>query len=102
MGMFLNSSVPYEGYKEVLRDTYFVDKTLFLKELIPYFEKRNRYCCITRPRRFGKTVMANMVGAFFGKADEKDRIFEHLAISHNKEQTCVQTPHPTQASVMVN
>ena len=67
MGMFLNSRVPYEGYKEVLRDTYFVDKTLFLKELIPYFEKRNRYCCITRPRRFGKTVMANMVGAFLGK-----------------------------------
>ncbi len=67
MGMFLNSSVPYEGYKEVLRDTYFVDKTLLLKELIPYFGKRNRYCCITRPRRFGKTVMADMVGRFSGK-----------------------------------
>lgn len=34
MGMFLNSSVPHEGYKEVLRDTYFVDKTLILKELV--------------------------------------------------------------------
>lgn len=83
MGMFLNSSVPYEGYKEVLRDTYFVDKTLLLKELIPYFEKRNRYCCITRPRRFGKTVMANMVGAFFGRANEKEEIFERLAISQD-------------------
>lgn len=85
MGMFLNSSVPYEGYKEVLRDTYFIDKTLLLKELIPYFEKRNRYCCITRPRRFGKTVMANMVGAFFGKTDEEEGIFERLAISREKE-----------------
>ena len=85
MGMFLNSSVPYEGYKEVLRDTYFVDKTLLLRELIPYFEKRNRYCCITRPRRFGKTVMANMVGAFFGKTDAKEGIFERLAISREKE-----------------
>lgn len=85
MGMFLNSSVPYEGYKEVLRDTYFVDKTLLLRDLIPYFEKRNRYCCITRPRRFGKTVMANMVGAFFGKTDEKEEIFERLAISQEKE-----------------
>lgn len=27
MGMFLNSCVPYEGYREVLRDTYFVDKS---------------------------------------------------------------------------
>ena len=50
MGMFLNSRVPYEGYKEVLRDPYFVDKTLILKELVPYFGKRNRYCCITRPQ----------------------------------------------------
>lgn len=75
MGIFLNSSVPHEGYKEVLRDSYFVDKTLILKELVPYFGKRNRYCCITRPRRFGKTVMANMVGAFFGKSDEGERIF---------------------------
>lgn len=82
MGMFLNSKAPYEGYKEVLRDTYFVDKSLFLNELIPSFGKRNRYCCITRPRRFGKTVMANMVAAFFGKTDRKDKLFDHLYISN--------------------
>lgn len=52
---------------------------------MPYFGKRNRYCCITRPRRFGKTVMADMVGAFFGKAGEKDKIFDKLAISGNKD-----------------
>ncbi|MDE5696741.1 MAG: hypothetical protein K2I96_04895 [Lachnospiraceae bacterium] len=64
MGMFLNSSVPYEGYKEVLRDTYFVDKTLLLKELIPYFGKRNRYCCITRPRVLGKQSWQTWWGVF--------------------------------------
>lgn len=83
MGTFLNSSAPYEGYSEVLRDSYFVDKTLFLNELIPYFGKRNRYCCMIRPRRFGKTVMANMVGAFFGKT-VKERLFDNLAISKEK------------------
>lgn len=93
MGMFLNSRVPYEGYKEVLRDPYFVDKTLILKELVPYFGKRNRYCCITRPRRFGKTVMANMVGAFFGKTDEGERIFEDLAISGEKEYSAHLNQH---------
>lgn len=93
MGMFLNSRVPYEGYREVLRDPYFVDKTPILKELVPYFGKRNRYCCITRPRRFGKTVMANMVGAFFGKTDEGDRIFEDLAISGEKEYSAHLNQH---------
>ena len=81
MGMYLNSKAPYEGYKEVLRDSYFVDKSLFLNELIPSFEKKNRYCCITRPRRFGKTVMANMVAAFFGKTNREDQLFDHLSIS---------------------
>ena len=95
MGMFLNSSVPREGYKEVLRDPYFVDKTLILKELVPYFGKRNRYCCITRPRRFGKTVMANMVGAFFGKSDEGERIFENLAISREQEYKAHCHQHET-------
>ncbi len=81
MGMFLNSKVPYEAYRKVMQDTYFVDKSLLLDELIPAIEKINCYYCITRPRRFGKTVMANMVGAFFGKTDKRDRIFDRLAIS---------------------
>lgn len=84
MGLFLNSNAPYEGYREVLRDVYFVDKSLFLSELVPSFGKRNRYFCITRPRRFGKTVMANMVGAFFGKTNQKDKIFAQLAVAEEK------------------
>ena len=82
--MFLNSKAPYDVYKEVIRDAYFIDKSLLLDELILAFGKMNRYYCITRPRRFGKTVMANMVGAFFGKTDRKDRIFDNLAISKSE------------------
>lgn len=52
-----------------------------LDELIPYFNKSNCYYCVTRPRRFGKTVMANMAAAFFGKTDQEERIFDRLAIA---------------------
>lgn len=85
MGMFLNSSVPYEAYKEVLRDKYFVDKSMLIGELIPAIGKKNRYLCITRPRRFGKTVMANMIGAFFEKVEGKNELFDQLAIFRNAE-----------------
>ena len=85
MGMYLNSKAPYEMYKKVIQDPYFVDKSLLLTELIPVFNSVNCYCCITRPRRFGKTIMANMIGAFFGKIDRKDRIFDQLAISEQSE-----------------
>lgn len=81
MGFFLNSAAPYEKYKSVVTDTYFVDKTSLLEELIPSLGKEKRFFCITRPRRFGKTVMANMVGAFFGKTEDGSRIFDKLAIA---------------------
>ena len=92
MGMFLNSSVPYEAYKEVLLDKYFVDKTMLLDELIPALGRRNRYFCITRPRRFGKTVMANMVGAFFEKTEEKN-LFDRLAISQSENYSIHLNKH---------
>lgn len=84
MGIFLNSAAPYECYKEIASDRYFVDKTPLIGELIPEIGKTNRYLCITRPRRFGKSVMANMIGAFFGKNAEESRIFDELMISENE------------------
>lgn len=92
MGMFLNSSVPYEAYREVLLDRYFVDKTMLIDELIPALGRKNRYFCITRPRRFGKTVMANMVGAFFEKTGEKS-LFDKLAIARSENYTMHLNKH---------
>lgn len=83
MGMFLNSIVPYEAYKEIFLDIYFVDKTLLIEELVPAIERKNKYFCITRPRRFGKSVMANMVSAFFGKGTDGRGIFSNLLIGQN-------------------
>lgn len=85
MGMYLNSKMPYDMYKKITQNPYFVDKSLLLAEIIPSFDSINCYCCITRPRRFGKTIMANMIGAFFGRTDRTDRIFDRLAISEKAE-----------------
>jgi len=84
MGMFLNSRIPYESYRLVKRDAYFVDKTSFIDELFPFLEVEKRFICITRPRRFGKSVMANMVGAFFGKAADAGPLFGTLKIASSK------------------
>ncbi len=85
MGMYLNSKAPYEMYNKIIQNPYYIDKTSLITELIPSFDSINCYCCITRPRRFGKTVMANMIAAFFGKTDRKDRIFDTLSISGHPE-----------------
>ena len=68
-------------------------KTEMLTELIPVVEpdpfssssaysggKDIRYICITRPRRFGKTVMAAMIASFFGNGADTRILFENLSI----------------------
>lgn len=84
MGFFLNSKGPCADYREMISDSYFVDKSMLIKELLPALGKKNRFFCITRPRRFGKSVMANMVGAFFGKSVDSSELFDFLAIAKHK------------------
>lgn len=81
MGTYLNSITPYTLYKSESLSPYFVDKTLMLRELFPYVSAGNRHICITRPRRFGKTIMANMISSFFQKASDSSEVFDSLTIS---------------------
>lgn len=83
MGTYLNSITPYSLYQSECRKPYFVDKTRLLEELFSLVEEGNNDICITRPRRFGKTVMANMIGAFFSKSVDSSDLFDTLVISES-------------------
>lgn len=85
MGLYLNSRIPSDAYKATASGTYFVDKSMLLNELIPALGMDQRFLCITRPRRFGKSVMANMVAAFFGKGQDTSAVFGNLAIAASKD-----------------
>ena len=85
MGFYLNNKSKVSLYKSEMQRPYFVDKTLILSELFPLIESGNSHICITRPRRFGKTVMANMIGAFFEKDEDTKEIFDQLKISKSPE-----------------
>ena len=67
MGRYLNSSTSYVLYKNETMKPYFVDKTKLLSELFPFLEVGNTHICITRPRRFGKTLALSMIRTFFEK-----------------------------------
>ena len=83
MGRYLNSSTPYALYQGEANQPYFVDKSLLLTELFPVLDAGNQHVCITRPRRFGKTVMANMVSAFFSHGVDSTEIFSKLKIAES-------------------
>ena len=79
-------------FREDYSLTYYVDKTDILSELVPLIELKNsigegteenlekglKYVAVTRPRRFGKTVMANMIASYFGKGADSHKEFDTL------------------------
>ena len=84
MGRYLNSRVPFEVYKRNCRNRVFVDKSLILEEILSAVEvDGQKYLCITRPRRFGKSIMANGC-RIFGKAVDAEKLFERLFIAENE------------------
>ena len=95
MGIYLNSTNAYGLFRRDYASAYFVDKTNILAELVPLVEmeentieesgpnqgKGQKYVAITRPRRFGKTVMANMIVSYFGKGVDSSKLFRNLKVS---------------------
>lgn len=58
-------SIGIENYKQIIdREYYYIDKTLFIKELL---DKAGAVNVFTRPRRFGKTLALSMVKTYFEK-----------------------------------
>jgi len=60
--------VGVDDYKEFVdNDLYFVDKTLFIKDII---DDSSKVVLITRPRRFGKTLNMSLLKYYFEKNDQ--------------------------------
>lgn len=55
------------SYIEVSSESYYVDKTLLLRDLI---DDHNKVTLFTRPRRFGKTLAINTIKTFFENTEE--------------------------------
>ena len=78
---YLNTNKQFENYKELVNEEYFVDKSMIIKMLNEKISTKSKYICITRPRRFGKSSIADMLGAYYSKAVESKAIFDKLKIN---------------------
>ena len=80
MSVYLNTNRPLENFKELVREEYFVDKSDIISLLNKKLFSMSQYVCITRPRRFGKSSVADMIGAYYSKAVDSKDIFDKLNI----------------------
>ena len=74
-----NSFVDLVAFKD---NDVFVDKTDFIAEMSENINKNKRLFAVTRPRRFGKTVTAHMLLAYYSKAYSGQHIFDGLKITN--------------------
>lgn len=79
MGVYLN---PGGGKFRMSRNAQiYVDKSNLITELNPLIGTEDRYVCVSRPRRFGKTMAANMLSAYYGCSEDAEGLFDDLAVS---------------------
>ena len=79
MGIYLNPG--YENFRRTLAGDIYVDKTMMLEKLNSFIDKGKNYVCISRPRRFGKTIAGEMISAYYSKGCDSHELFDPLKIS---------------------
>lgn len=80
----MNKKLPVgiEFFEEFSQDDfYYVDKTMFIADLL---HNRGKVNLFTRPRRFGKSLNMSMLKSFFEIGTDK-KLFDGLKISREKE-----------------
>ena len=82
MGIYINKG--NDGFASVI-NTSFVDKSMLIEEMNQVMNTENRFLCVTRARRFGKSVAVKMLNAYYDKSSDSKDLFADLAISHTKE-----------------
>lgn len=83
MGIWVNPG--NDGFKSALNSKIYVDKTGLLDYLNSVIGTDRRFLCCSRPRRFGKSVTASMMTAYYSKGCDSKELFQSLKISQSKE-----------------
>lgn len=81
MPNYLNTSYSYKDFQILAHDQFFIDKSSIIEQISRRIHTKNRYLCVTKPRRFGKTSILNMLGAYYGSAYDSKNLFDGLDIS---------------------
>lgn len=78
MGSYLNPGS--ERFQSSLRSQIYVDKTLLIEQVNRVVRTEQKFICVSRPRRFGKSMAADMLSAYYGRNDTK-QLFDGLKIA---------------------
>lgn len=79
MGIYLNPGD--KGFLESLNSAIYVDKTGLIEKMNDVVNTRQKFVCVSRPRRFGKSMAADMLAAYYDCGADTAKLFEEFSIS---------------------
>ena len=79
MGIYLNPE--NVDFQEVLNSKIYVDKSELIQYTNSVLRTTQKYICVSRPRRFGKSMAANMLTAYYSRGCDSRRLFQGLKIA---------------------
>ena len=82
MGIYLNPSA--DRFKEAVQSEIYVDKSGMIAHTNAMICTKQKYICISRPRRFGKTMSAEMLAAYYVKGTDTSCMFDKLHIASDE------------------
>lgn len=82
LGTYLNPSG--RSFEMALNSEIFIDKSGLIKETNKYINTLQRYMCVSRPRRFGKSMAMDMLAAYYGRDINTEKLFQNLKINQDE------------------
>jgi hypothetical protein len=79
MGIYLNPG--NRMFQTMLNSKFYVDKTRLISFVNERFGREDRFVAVSRPRRFGKSVDANMLVAYYSRGCDSRAQFEGLSVA---------------------
>ena len=94
MGIYVNpGNVPFQ---EAVNSQIYVDKSELIHYTNSVMQTQRKYICVSRPRRFGKSMAADMLSAYYSKGCDSRELFSRLKVSRgNQDLSAGETENET-------
>ena len=79
MGRYLNLTT--KGFRESIQSEIYVDKTGMISHLNRMIDTEQKYVCVSRPRRFGKSMAVKMLSAYYNAEADSSEMFRGMEIA---------------------
>lgn len=83
MGIYLNPQ--NDGFLNAIRSEIYVDKTGLIAHTNKYINTEQRFICVSRPRRFGKSMTLKMLAAYYRCGCDSRKLFSGYQIEKDPD-----------------